>query len=203
MERLSDKYLTFDEESRKLLDPKVAELLLDTFDKVYGGICEFFNHGELREVVYKVDPEYDGIAAVSGGRVVVNPEWFTKHPWDIDCMTHELVHVAQNYGRGSGAPGWIVEGLADYGRAKFGLYNKEEGWSLPKYRDNQSYTNSYRVTAAFFVWVEETLDAGLPKDLNDTIKAGNYKDNYFADRTGKTIDELWTMYANANESKSE
>lgn len=194
---IADKYLTFSGESKSLLDPKTAELLVDTFDKVYLGICDFFNSGEPRNVVYTVDPEYDGIAATADNQIFVNPEWFKKNPWDIDCMTHELIHVAQNYGYAE-CPFWICEGLADYGRAKFGLYNKETHWAIPKYSENHSYKNGYGVTAAFFIWIEENIDASLPKDLNNTIKSGKLTANYFVEKTGKTVDELWQMYADSS-----
>jgi len=37
-----EKYLNFPEPT-KHLTPEVAELLIDTFEKVYPGICDFFN----------------------------------------------------------------------------------------------------------------------------------------------------------------
>ena len=125
-EKISEKYLTFGE-SKKYLSEEHVKLLIDTFDKVYEGICEMFNNGELRPVEYILDPEYDGVAYTTWRKVVLNPKWLEEHPWDIDCMTHELIHVAQNY-KDVECPFWICEGLADYGRAKFGLYNKEGKW---------------------------------------------------------------------------
>jgi len=53
--KIADKYLTFGE-SRNLISEETVELLIDTFDKTYEGICNFFNHGELRPVEYIIDP---------------------------------------------------------------------------------------------------------------------------------------------------
>ncbi len=192
----AEKYLTFGE-SKKYVPEETARLLIDTFDKVYEGICVTFNNGELRPVEYIIDPEYDGVAYTTWSKVVLNPEWIKKNPWDIDCMTHELIHVAQNYADVE-CPFWICEGLADYGRALFGVYNKEGGWSLPKYNEKQKYTDGYRVSAAFFLWIEKNIDADLPKDLNNTVKAGKYTDDYFAEKTGFTAEQLWQKYAASN-----
>ncbi len=195
-ETLADKYLKFGE-SKELISTKTVDVLVDTFNKVYGDICDFFNDGKMLKVTYVIDPDYDGVAYASGGKIVLSKKWIKQNPNDTDCMTHELVHIAQNYGSNV-CPGWITEGLADYGRAKFGLNNKKGGWSLPKYDKSQKYTDSYRVTAAFFIWLEENVDETLPKDLNDTIKAGEYRNAYFVNKTGKKIDELWQMYADAS-----
>lgn len=191
---IADKYLTFEGDSKSYLSGETAELLIDTFEKVYPAICDFFNNGELLNVVYKIDPEYNGVAMVGGGKITLNPEWMKTHPMDIDCMTHELIHIAQNY-RNVACPLWICEGLADYGRAKFGLYNKESGWSMPKYNEKQNYTDGYRVSAAFLTWIEENVDASLPKELNSIVRQDKYTDNYFFEKTGKTVDDLWQMYA--------
>ena len=217
---LADKYLTFTEESKKLMDSKTVDLLIDTFNKVYPKICDFFNNGELLNVIYTAKPNYEHVAAQfvhiinkSDYGVIVDT-WEEQHivfdpqkcfgndspSWGVDSITHELVHVAQN--SKYEYPSWINEGLADYGRAKFGLYNEKAGWRvIRQLSNNRDYKFGYWVTAAFFIWIEENIDANLPKDLNDTIKAGKYTDNYFVEKTGKTVDELWQIYV--DESRTE
>jgi len=226
---LADKYLTFSEESKKLLKSGATELLIYTFNKVYPGICDFFNNGEIRNVIFETDSECGSPALITvfntvtitvtdddtgkiiseekrfeiieNNKIKFNPhdKIFQQQPMDIDFITHELVHVAQDYKLES-CPQWVCEGLADYGREKFGLNNKKGGWSLPKYKKYQKYTDGYRVTAAFFIWLEENIVANFVKDLNNTIKTGKYTDNYFAEKTGKPVDELWQMYADANKA---
>jgi hypothetical protein len=214
---LADKYLTFSEESKKLLPSKAVDLLIDTFNKVYADICDFFNDGEFIDVIYTADPNYEYPAAqfvyiitkIDYGvvvetreeqHIIFNPElcFGQDNPsWNVDSITHELVHVAQNYR--CKHPTWINEGLADYGRAKFGLYNKEAGWNIPILIRNTrkiNYEAGYGVAAGFFIWIEENIDATLPKDLNDMIKRGRYNDNYFLQKTGKTIDDWREAYMN-------
>ena len=189
------KNLTFGD-SKKYLSEEHVRLLVDTFDKVYKGICDMFNCGEMRPVEYVIDPDYDGVAYTTWSKVVLNPKWLEQHPWDIDCMTHELIHVAQNYE--------VVECLwfcRDLPITQGKVRPLQRGrLGASKYSDRQNYTDGYRVTAAFFLWIEETIDPTLPKDLNDTVKAGKYTDDYFKNKTGYTVDELWQKYAEASKA---
>src|ERR1043165_3008518 len=76
----------------------------------------------------------------------------------VGSMSHEAVHVAQQYGRARGrnrVPGWLTEGIADYIR-----WWKYEPASMrrpvaPTKRNGQpaSYTDSYQTTAAFLEYV--------------------------------------------------
>ena len=218
---LADKYLTFSEESEKLLNSELVESMTDTFNKVYPAICDFFNDGEIRNVVFDPDPNFDlppSLIVITddddGSMIANNLIKFNPNDvicqegiWSVDWMTHELVHVAQNYkyGNSGNYPHWIVEGLADYGGAKFvGLYKKEADWFIPKVtgnKDKKLYLHGYRWAAGFFLWIEENIDEALPKDLNNTIKSGKYTDNYFAEKTGSTLDELWVMYLDASTLK--
>jgi len=211
---LADKYLTFSEESKKSLHPKAVELLIDTFNKVYPGICDFFNNGEIRHVVFETDsncvnPHHIMVVEddrlITGNIIKFNPnnQIFQKQPYDIDFMTHELVHVAQpdKYWHNDNYPMWITEGLADYGREKFGLNNKATGWSITKVTGKKSkrlYEQGYTIAAGFFIWIEKNIDETLPKDLNEAMKSGRYSRNYFIEKTGKTIDELWEVYLDAS-----
>lgn len=216
---IADKYLTFSEESKKLLSLEAIELMIDTFNKVWRGICDFFNNGELRKVVLDADSNYSGIAKMitiiitddDDGAIISRENNTIKfNPHEIICekglgrinwMPHELVHVAQDYqyGNSGNYPSWIVEGLADYGQEKFGLYNKEGNWRIPRLISNKrTYEIGYTITAGFFIWIEKNVDASFAKDLNNTVKSGKYNDNYFIEKTGKTVDELWQMYLNSN-----
>jgi hypothetical protein len=219
---LADKYLTFSEESKKLLPPKAVELLINTFNKVYPKICDFFSNGEILNVILTAKPEH-GILPSQFVLVISKTDYgvevekweeqhieFSSHDqifqsppyYDIDFITHELVHVAQN--SKYEYPIWINEGLADYGRAKFGLYNEKAGWCIPKVTGNKNkkqYQQGYVWAAGFFIWIEENIDVTLPQDINNTIKKGKYTDNYFVEKTGKTLDELWEMYLYASNDK--
>ena len=221
---LADKYLTFSEESKNLLDPEVVELLIDKFNKIYPAICDFFNDGELRNVIFEADPNFNSPPAliivietidddnglvletrIENNKIKFNPHDIAfqqqqQQRWNVDFITHELVHVAQDYKYFDGSyPSWIVEGLADYGTEKFGLYDKESGWGIIKNLGNhKSYKTGYTIAAGFFIWIEENIDATFSKELNDTLKSCKYNDNYFIEKTGKTVDELWQIYMDEN-----
>jgi len=215
---LAEKYLTISDESKKLLNPEAVDKLIDTFNKIWYEICGFFNNNEIRNVVLEADLNWnqppslititddDDGSMIENNKIKINPNDIIceNGVWSVDWLTHELVHVAQDYQYGNSGyyPNWIVEGLADYGGAKFvSLYKKEADWYIPKITGNKNkkqYELGYRIAAGFFVWIEKNIDAILPKDLNNTIKSKKYNDNYFVEKTGKTVDELWEMYLNAS-----
>lgn len=175
-------------------DNNISKQLIDVFFKVYPAQAKIYNKNTLKQVTFVIDPAYKGVAATFGGGVIrYNPEWFQKHPRDIDVVTHETMHVIQSYGRGSG-PGWITEGIADYVRYKMGLYNKEADWKLPEYSPKQNFDNSYRITARFFVWIENRYDKKFVKKLDKAMREKTYTDEFARNNTGKTFAELWAEY---------
>lgn len=175
-------------------DPSVKAKLIETFFKVYPALKKEYNPEAASIVSFVIDTAYKGVAATGGGRVVFNPEWFRKHPGDIDVVTHEVMHIVQNYGR-SGGPGWLTEGIADYVRFKFGVDNPGANWSLTEFKPTQSYTNSYRITARFLEWLETHGHEGIVKKLDANLRAHTYTPEIWETETGKSLDELWTTYA--------
>jgi len=91
-----------------------------------------------------------------------DPGWRSTHHWDMDAQTHELVHAGQRYGGASLVPGggsgvviWIHENFTDLLRPYMGIFNREAGFTIPDFGiSGQSFTQTYRVGAAFFRWVE-------------------------------------------------
>lgn len=184
-------YLTFDN-SKGYLDKEIEDNLRAAFVKVYPDICAEFNNGKLREVKYVVDPNYDGVAYTTDAKVVMSSAYLNEHPEDYDCITHELVHVAQNYT--AYVDEWVGEGLADYGRNKYGVNNSAAEWSLEQPQETALYTDGYTTTAAFFTWVEETYGGSFVQKLNKICKDGTYSIDCFEEITGMDIDTLWEKY---------
>ncbi|MDR2473054.1 MAG: basic secretory family protein [Tannerella sp.] len=174
-------------------DPNIKAQLSEVFFKVYPQLVERFNKEAVKRVVFVIDPEYDGVAATSRGRVVFSVAWFKSNPKDIDVVTHEVMHIVQNYGR-TRAPGWITEGIADYVRYKYGVANAEGNWSLPDVKPSHSYTNSYRITARFFAWLENHKNKEIIDKLDEVMREHTYDDSFWKNMTAKTIDELWEEY---------
>lgn len=182
-------------------DPALKKRMIETFFKVYPLIKKEYNEAAATTVNFEIDTAYKGVAATGGGRIVYSPVYFKSNPGDIDVVTHEVMHVIQNYGSGrrTGAgnskPGWLTEGIADFVRYKFGVDNPGARWTLPNFNASQSYTNSYRITARFLAWLENKGNKGLVKKLDASMRAQTYTAEIWQKETGKTLDELWAAYA--------
>ncbi|MFY0255222.1 basic secretory protein-like protein [Chitinophaga sp. 30R24] len=171
----------------------VKQRMIETFFQVYPELAKAYNPATLKKVVFDVDPAYDGVAATTNGVVRYNPKWMLRTPTDIDVVTHEVMHIVQDYRRSIG-PGWLTEGIADYVRYQFGVDNPGARWSLPDYNADQHYTNSYRITARFLAWLEANRKAGIVKTLDESLRAHTYTAAIWQQQTGKTLDELWAAY---------
>jgi Peptidase of plants and bacteria len=176
------------------LDTAEQQRLVNTFFIVYPELAKTYNKKTLKEVKMVIDTTYKGVAETDNGKVTISSEWLHKHPEDIDVVTHEVMHIVQDYGESAG-PGWLTEGIADYARYKFGINNPAAKWALPAYKPTQKYTDAYRVTARFLVWMEEKVNPGVVKDFNKQLRLHTFTDNSWKVATGKTLDELWEAYS--------
>ncbi|WP_343693044.1 basic secretory protein-like protein [Chitinophaga sp.] len=174
------------------LDSTVKARLISTFFTVYPAEAKRYNKNTVKKVDFVIDPAYDGVAATSGSVITFNPEWFRKHPGDIDVVTHEGMHVVQAYPEYN--PGWLTEGIADYVRATMGVDNEGAHWTLPDYNEKQSYKNAYRVTARFLIWLEKHKRKDMVAKLDKAMRTNTYTDGIWTELTGKTVDELWQEY---------
>ncbi len=173
-------------------DPKEKERLVETFFAVYPRMATEFNHDAPNTVKILLDPTYRGVAETEGATIRCNPAWFRDHPEDLDVITHEGMHVVQQYRQWE--PGWITEGIADYARAKFGVNNAAGDWAMPAYDSKQSYQDAYKVTARFFVWLEKHVKPGIVVTLDQTMREAKYTPGFWTQQTGKNVDELWQNY---------
>ena len=176
------------------LDTAELTRLVKTFYIVYPELAKEYNPATLKDVKMVVDTSYKGVAATADGKVTIASTWLHKRPEDIDVVTHEVMHIVQDYGESVG-PGWLTEGIADYARNKFGINNAAAKWTLPDYKPTQNYDNAYRITARFLVWIEAKVKPGIVKELDSQMRKHTYTDNAWKQQTGKTVDELWKAYA--------
>jgi hypothetical protein len=169
----------------------VAGQLTTLFYECYPKLLERFenpNKPAQRNIrlVFKRDIKVPGYS--SGNTVTVSVEWLKQHPQDLGLLTHELTHLVQAYP--SPDPGWLTEGIADYARHLYGPA-KQPGWQLPKtLRPNQSYKNSYGVTARFLAWLEEK-HPGVVDQLHRQMQSRTFEVEDFQEFTGKDVDTLW------------
>lgn len=176
------------------LDTGEQQRLVNTFFIVYPELAKIYNKKTLKEVKMVIDTTYKGVAETDNGKVTISSEWLHKRPEDIDVVTHEVMHIVQDYGESTG-PGWLTEGIADYARYKFGVNNPAAKWALPEYKSTQKYTDAYRVTARFLVWIEEKVKPGIVKNFNKQLRLHKFTDDSWKTATGKTLDELWAEYS--------
>lgn len=169
----------------------IAGRLTTLFYECYPKLLTRFEHPTRkapRRIRLIFDPKLDIPAHCSGDRVTVGIKWLKAHPEDIGLLTHELTHAVQAYPDSN--PGWLTEGIADYARKVYGP-EKQPGWNFPaRLSPQQSYTNSYGVTARFLVWIEKK-HPGTVDTLHRRMQDREFRMNDFQTATGKTVDELW------------
>lgn len=172
----------------------IKKKLVETFFSVYPNIYNYFNPAVRKDVIFRIDTQYTGVAYANfqTGVIVFGSTYMLANPEDNDVVTHELTHIVQAYPKYD--PVWLVEGMADFSRYKFGINNAAGKWTLPEVTPSQNYDNSYRVTARFLVWVDNKVKAGTPKSLDAAIRAGTYTEATWKTLTGKTVQELWADY---------
>lgn len=185
-------------DKNKTLDENTEKVFKEIIYKTYPKLKKKYNPNAVSKlkVIIKSNNENNGffVAYASGNTVTVSSDWMRKNPNDFDLMTHEIMHLIQAYPNGAG-PGWLTEGIADYARDKYGLYNKKAGWKLTDYNANQHYTNSYRITGRFLKWIENKYNKNLVKRLNSSLRKSEYSKDLWLELTGKKLDELWTEYS--------
>ncbi len=174
-------------------DTTTRQRMIDAFFTVYPQEAKRFNDQTLQRVVFFIDPLYKGVAETGNGVARYNPAWLKSHPEDIDVVTHEVMHIVQDYHQGHN-PGWLTEGIADYVRYVYGVNNLNGHWTLPDYNPAQNYTNAYRVTARFLLWLEKNYNKDLVDKLDAAMRAGTYQPGLWVRLTGRTVDELWSDY---------
>lgn len=191
--RLTQNGLTLNVINNSMVGEAVVQKMINTFFAVYPLLVQRFNSEAAKELTFLIDPNYNGVAAASGNTVRFSAAWLINNPSDIDVVVHEIMHVVQAYPNYN--PSWLTEGIADYVRYKYGLQNAAGGWSLPAFSAAQHYNDSYRITGRFLAWLEVKVDATLVNELDKHMRLQTYTDVTWKTFTGKTVDELWQLYA--------
>jgi hypothetical protein len=168
----------------------VAGKLTTVFYESYPKLVERFENPKKpapRQIRVIFDKNMRVPAYCTGEEIHVSVEWLKKNPNDIGMLTHELTHSVQGY---RAAPGWMTEGIADYARLIYGP-KEQIGWSLPtRLTAKQSYKDSYRTTARFFVWLD-AKHPGVVDKLHRKLQDRDFTMDDFKTLTKSTVDELW------------
>jgi hypothetical protein len=142
-----------------------------------------------REIKLVIKKEISAPAWAAGNTITISGKWITQHPDDIGMIVHEMTHVIQHYP--DGAPGWLVEGIADY--IRWWRYEPE----APRSKIDPArakYTDAYRTTAYWLAWVSRKYDMSLVPQLDLAMRKHEDPMPLFAKLTGKDADALWQEF---------
>lgn len=155
-----------------------------------------------KDVTIRFSERMRGVAATSGHRVTCAAKWFRANLQGeaVGAVVHELVHVVQQYGNARRtnpnarpAPGWLVEGIADY--LRWFVYEPESHgadlvWLRKRANLQLRYDAGYRITANFLDWVSQKHDPNIVRDLNVALRNGTYEQGLWQQWTGQPLDAL-------------
>ncbi len=126
-----------------------------------------------------------------GTTIYLDAQWFALNPTNFDSIfIHEMAHVAQQYPRK--APSHWQEGIADYVSAK--LLCTNESHCAECSNISPHYRSGYSCAAAFLLYVEQTHNSNVVRQLQSALRRGSYNDAFFTKATGRTLDQLWDEF---------
>jgi|GEM_PF-293918 len=175
----------------------IQDSMIQTFFKVYPKEMSAYNPNAAKEVIFVIDSACPLLAATVHNVVRFQPGWFDANPKDYDVVTHEVMHIVQDYQKNHFSPRWLTEGIADYVRQIYGLHNQEANWSMPPLNNGMHYTNSYRITARFLFWITEHKDKEFVQVVDKLLRDDTYTEAVWQQRTGKKLEDLWAEYTAA------
>ncbi|KAF2658223.1 BSP-domain-containing protein [Lophiostoma macrostomum CBS 122681] len=102
-------------------------------------------------------------------------------------IVHEMVHCWQH---SNGAPGGLIEGIADWVRLK-------AGYAPPHWRrhaDGQ-WDSGYERTGYFLEWLEKEHGEDVVRRINECLRQDGYDEEPFWEKCcGKSVSKLWEEY---------
>lgn len=180
---------------------KMAPMALEWYPKIAAMLAsKDFEAPSQVTITFRSDPR--GVAAASGSRIGCSVEWFRANlnGEALGAVFHELVHVVQQYGRGNRrgggerAPGWLVEGIADYLRW-YHFEPTSRGAEITRRNlDRARYDGNYRISANFLDWATRQHAPRLVPELNAAIREGRYSKALWERLTGHALEDLGTYW---------
>lgn len=142
----------------------------------------------------KIDPP----AYATGNEIHFKADWLRSHPDDVGIVIHEMTHLIQAYPGNRHNTGWLVEGIADY--IRWWRFEPEAPRTKIDF-SKAKYTDAYRTTAHFLAWSSQKYDARLVPALDLNLRKAEDPMPTFKALTGKSADELWAEFAQAQAPK--
>ncbi|XP_022148711.1 uncharacterized protein LOC111017306 [Momordica charantia] len=146
----------------------------------------------VQTVTLFIDRDYNGVAFADNNQIHISASYIAGYGGDLKreitgILYHEMTHVWQWNGNPS-APGWVIEGIADYVRLKSGYIPGH--WVRPG--GGRSWEEGYDKTARFFEYLDGRR-SGFVAELNRRLRTG-YSPDYFVQLLGKPVNQLWAEY---------
>jgi hypothetical protein len=110
-----------------------------------------------------------------------------RDPDTLAMIAHEMVHVAQRYPR---APGWLVEGIADYMRYYVLIPDDPSRAFRPQ---GATWHDGYQATAGFLDWAEQAHPETVTR-LNAALRAGEDGEALLHEAIGQPLQQAWAAY---------
>ncbi len=182
------------------LDPNLSQDFISNAQNVFDYsypllVNRFGNSSTPTTVTLTIDPSASGVAWTSGSEVTIASTYWTQNPSDNAWFTHELTHVVQQY-TNSDAPGWFVEGMADYARYYYAPdWAEPSWWHIPgPPSPDETGPSAYGPGARFLIWLSQRKDSTIVDQLNTAAQNGEAFLPLFEQLAGGTVDEVWSQY---------
>ena len=138
------------------------------------------------------------------GRIYLNSDYLTNSPEGQEhldkVLVHEMTHLVEQYRSRrflfltyqEPARVFWGEGIANYAFYKLIGTN---GWDCPECNVRYPhYTSGYTCAGAFLLFLEARYGSNVVPQLNTALRQRSYTDEFFAQATGLSLDELWTEF---------
>jgi hypothetical protein len=200
--RLAPEMMALAERARQVGNkyyPQVVDLIVAPgqdaprqFDIVFKKMLIASSGGQARETIAYTKPAYKTIyldASLWGAPT--NYLGSTSDPAMLNAiLIHEMTHVAQQY-HTIKQPYW-AEGMADYAFFKLGFTNGSFCAECSEQFPN--YKSGYSCAGAFLLQLDSIYGPNLIRELNTQLRKNTYSDSFFAQYTGKSLQNLWADF---------
>ena len=175
-------------------DPSLDDILR-RYQIAFNTVCpelvkRFASQPDIANNVILTVSQVNAAAVTSGNHITLDDNFARQYLKQVvGALIHELTHVVQ---AGENAPGWFIEGMADYSRSIYGP--ADDDWSMPPVQPGDSYNDAYRVAARFLHWLDQHTVPTIVDQLSHAAQTGGSFSDTFQRLTGDTVDGEWNKY---------
>ncbi len=149
----------------------------------------------IRNIDITLDESIKHPAHAYGNQIVISAKHAKNHSGDLKGLfVHELTHIIQRYP--PGAPGWFVEGTADYTRF---LLSQDDSWFANNLKNptGRNPLGSYWNSASFLLYLEERFNKPIVHPVSKAIRSKNYNEGIWKELTGENLGQLADEFSKA------